>query len=217
MRLVLFRHGETALNGEDRFQGQCDPPLSAAGEARIRQAARALAGRAGRWTGVYCSPQRRAVQTAAVLGAALGLGPLPDQNLRERHLGEIDGLSRRVFAAEHPDRMRRLVAQLDYRPPGGETGAGVRRRFTEFTGRLLSTPPPPGDVLVVTHGGVLNVVRRHLLAGQEPPGMVGTGRAAVVDLDSGPGDRRPRLSLAAWDVDPGDLPLHQPLQRRSTT
>ncbi|MEV6799880.1 histidine phosphatase family protein [Micromonospora rifamycinica] len=216
MRLVLFRHGETTLNGEDRFQGQCDPPLSAAGEARIQQAARAVAARPGHWTGVYCSPQQRAVQTAAILGAALGLGPLPDENLRERHLGEIDGLSRRVFAAEHPGRMRRLVAQLDYRPPGGETGASVRRRFTDFADRLLSTPPPPGDVLVVTHGGVLNVVRRHLLAGQAPPGMVGTGRAAVVDLDASPDDRRPRLSLAAWDVVPGDLPLYRPLQRRST-
>lgn len=214
MRLVLFRHGRTVRNDEDRFQGQCDPPLSDTGRIRIQQAADALAASGVHWTGVHCSPQQRATQTAAILGLALGLERLPDPDLRERHLGELDGLSRRDFAAEHPERMRQLVTGLDHRPPGGETAREVCHRFTEFATALLTGSPRPGDVLVVTHGGVLNAVRRHLLAGPGPTGMVGPGRAAVLDL-SADSHGRPRMSLAAWDVAGGDIPSRSSA-RRST-
>lgn len=213
MRLVLFRHGRTVRNDEDRFQGQCDPPLSDTGRTLIQQAAEALAASRGHWTGIHCSPQRRATQTATILGLALGLGPLPNPDLRERHLGELDGLSRADFAAEYPERMRQLVADLDHRPPGGESAREVRHRITVFATGLLTGSPRPGDVLVVTHGGVLNVVRRHLLAGPGPTGMVGPGRAVVLDLSADSHDR-PRMSLAAWDVAAGDIPS-RPAARRS--
>ncbi|MEX1344028.1 MAG: histidine phosphatase family protein, partial [Candidatus Limnocylindrales bacterium] len=43
VRLALIRHGESAWIAEGRFQGQGDPPLSAAGERQAAAVAARLA------------------------------------------------------------------------------------------------------------------------------------------------------------------------------
>ncbi|MFE4973488.1 histidine phosphatase family protein [Kitasatospora sp. NPDC056651] len=197
MRLVLLRHAETDLNTRDRFQAQADTPLNAEGRRQARETAERLT--PGRWAAVHASPLTRAVDTARPAAERLGLPLATLDGLRERHLGTIDGLDRTRYAAEHPEDMRRLLTDPGYGPPGGETGARARGRFVAAL-RALMAAGHHGPVLVVTHGGVLNLLRGELPGGPRG-GMVGNCRAVELDAEPAP-DGGLRIERWRWDVAP---------------
>ncbi|MEV8017799.1 histidine phosphatase family protein [Streptomyces sp. NPDC086554] len=202
MRIVLLRHGETAYNAADRFQGQADVPLNETGIRQAQEVARSLT--PDNWGSVYSSSLSRAAQTAAYAAGRLDVPHLRLDGLRERHLGTLDGLDRTEFAHLHPGALRSLVAAPGYAPPGGESGHAARARFCAAlreiaeAGRRGTSRP----VLVVTHGGVLNLLARALGGGADAPdGMVGNGRALCL-ATAWTADGRPRVALRQWDVAP---------------
>ena len=69
--VLLVRHGETDDNAGDRFQGRTDTRLNERGREQSRALARRLRGEGLR--ALYCSPLRRAHETARIVGAQLGL------------------------------------------------------------------------------------------------------------------------------------------------
>src|SRR5438874_12638863 len=89
-RLLLVRHGQSTWNREHRIQGQLDPPLSEDG----RRQAELLGARLARRTFAahFASDLKRAFETAEIIGAAVGMRPLPEPALRELSLGEWEGL-----------------------------------------------------------------------------------------------------------------------------
>ena len=76
IQLILIRHGQTQWNREGRWQGQADPPLNALGRRQARRAALELRG--ARLDHLYSSDLRRAMETAHIIGAELGLAVIPD-------------------------------------------------------------------------------------------------------------------------------------------
>lgn len=72
-RLVFCRHGETESNVGGWLAGSRDVSLTERGRAQARAAAAALAAQGSPVVAIYSSPQRRARETANVIGAALGL------------------------------------------------------------------------------------------------------------------------------------------------
>ncbi|MER7674467.1 histidine phosphatase family protein [Kitasatospora sp. NPDC096128] len=197
MRLVLLRHGETDLNTRNRFQAQADTPLNAEGRRQARETAGRLT--PGRWAAVHASPLARAADTARPAAERLGLPLTVLDGLRERNLGTIDGLDRARYAAEHPESMHRLLTDPRYRPPGGETGARARSRFVAAL-RRLAAADHDGPVLVVTHGGVLNLLRGDL-PGCPRGAMVGNCRAVELDAVPTP-EGGLRIDGWRWDVAP---------------
>jgi probable phosphoglycerate mutase len=203
MRIVLLRHGETDRNTADRFQAQADIPLNDAGVRQAQQVARSL--RPGGWAAVYSSPLARAAQTAAYCAGRLDVPHLRVDGLRERNLGPLDGQDRAEFARRHPHTMRRLLTDPGYGPPGGETGRIALSRFAtavhdiaEEADRYATGLP----VLVVTHGGVLNLLTRALTAAVEAPDvLVGTCAAVCLDVGRTPDDRR-AAALLRWNIAP---------------
>ncbi|WP_418002717.1 histidine phosphatase family protein [Mycobacterium sp. PDNC021] len=154
MRIALVRHGTTLLNEHGHYQGQCDPPLSPAGERDATGAAAAVT--ALHWSLVCSSPQLRARATARAL---LGGTRHPVRilaGLRERHLGDIDGRCRGCVEAESPGTAARLIHDRDYIPPGGgESLEAVRTRALAAAATLAEPSMPDGPVLAVTHGAVI--------------------------------------------------------------
>ncbi|MFE2226102.1 histidine phosphatase family protein [Streptomyces kronopolitis] len=202
MRLVLLRHGETARNAAGQLQGQADVPLSETGVRQAQQVARCL--HPSNWASVYSSPLSRAAQTAAYAADCLDTPHLRLDGLRERHLGALDGLDRADFARRHPQTLRRLLTDPGYTPPGGESGHAARTRFCASlrdiaeAGRYGAALPH----LVVTHGGVLNLLVRALAKPAEAPdGMVGTCRALCLAI-AWTADDRLRVALCQWNVAP---------------
>lgn len=148
-RVLLLRHGQSEWNAVGRWQGHADPPLTALGRAQALAASRAL----GTVDAVVASDLARARETAEIVAGQLGLGPvLVDHRLRERDAGEWTGLTRAEIDAQFPGYLTD-----GRRPPGWEDAETL-------AGRVLGalhdarTAFPGGDVLAVTHSGVIRAV-----------------------------------------------------------
>jgi broad specificity phosphatase PhoE len=152
--LWLVRHGESTWNASGLVQGQADGPvLTAKGR---REAAR-VAERLGdmRVGAIYTSDLARARETASILGCALDLPLHIDPALRERSFGVAEGhpLSELDPAASGIELDR--VVDVQARPPAGESLSELYGRVRDFITELETETD--GDVLVVTHGGVIRV------------------------------------------------------------
>jgi len=189
----MVRHGETAWNAEGRVQGQTDVPLSATGEAQARALVGALAGT--RFAALYASDLARVRQTAAPSAAALGLELRLDARLRERHYGKFETCT----YAEVRERLPEDYARFKAKDPDYDFGSGESLRA--FSARALAcvreiAARHAGEtVLVFTHGGVLEMVRRHALgSGLQAPRDFEIPNAALNWIEAGPGAWR----VQAW-------------------
>ena len=189
--LVLARHGETAWNLEQRWQGQTDVELNDSGRAQAAALAVRLA--AHGIVRVVASDLSRARETAEIIARSLGVeGVRVDPGLRERGYGVFEGLTRADCEAQHPEEWARYVADHRHTPTRAEPDAEVAARMRAAVARAgAHAGDTRGAVLVVSHGGSI----RALLAaatGWRPPPM-GNGDTYRVTL--GPDDlvREPAL------------------------
>ncbi|WP_338678231.1 bifunctional RNase H/acid phosphatase [Streptomyces sp. SCSIO 30461] len=149
---VLLRHGETPLTPEKRFSGSggTDPELSEAGLRQAEAAATAFAAR-GRIQHIVSSPMVRCRQTAAAVGARLGLDVLVDEGLREADFGAWEGLTFAEVRERYPDDLDAWLASPKAAPTGGgESFATVGRRVAATRDRLVAKYQGR-TVLLVTH------------------------------------------------------------------
>jgi probable phosphoglycerate mutase len=156
-RLLLLRHGVTALTGEKRFSGLGDPDLIEDGVAQAQAAARRLAGprgpadsRYGRIDAIVSSPLRRARQTALAVAAAAGLEPQAEEGFRELDFGDLEGLTFAEAARRHPAELSAFFSSTGTPAPGGESVEQVAARVAAARDRTM-TRFPHQTVLVVTH------------------------------------------------------------------
>lgn len=158
---MLVRHGQSTWNRDHRIQGQLDPPLSDEGRRQAALLADRIAHR--RFAALYTSDLQRAFATAEIVGERLGLDPEPRPGLREIFLGEWEGLSTEEIAARFPEAWASWVEEPDWDVvPGGEGAAAFDARVNAETQQILARHDH-GDVLVVTHGGVIQIALHRLL------------------------------------------------------
>jgi probable phosphoglycerate mutase len=158
-RIVLVRHGETAWNAEGRVQGQLDVPLNELGHAQARAVAAVLGGES--FAAIYSSDLSRVTQTAAPTARALGMPVALDAALRERHYGMFETLTYAEVKEKHPVEYARFRdKELDFDFRGGESLRNFNRRSLECV-HGIARRHAGCDVLVFTHGGVLEMVYRH--------------------------------------------------------
>ena len=139
MTLFLVRHGRTAANAGGLLLGRADPPLDELGRAQ----AEALASLVDAPARVVSSPLQRCRDTAAAFGANVEI----DERWIELDYGEWDEQPIGSIDRADWDRWR---ADLDFRPPGGESlrDLGVRVRAACAD---VADAARDGDVVVVTH------------------------------------------------------------------
>ena len=159
-RVCFVRHGETDWNIELRMQGQIDQPLNALGEAQAVALGRHFLHCAA--AELYSSDLLRARQTAQPIGEALRLRLRLDPALRERHFGRCEGLTLDEVAAQHPEDAQAVTSgDPDYATPGGgESRRQHQNRILACIDRLAGEHRGE-TIVVVTHGGVLDVIYRH--------------------------------------------------------
>ena len=135
-RLLLLRHGQTALSIQHRYSGLGDPELTALGHDQAAGAAARLAApEAGGLApdgiaAVLTSPLRRARQTAAAVADALGVPMEERDGLVETDFGGWEGLTFAEARERDPELHAAWLGDEHAAPPGGESFAtvGVRRR-----------------------------------------------------------------------------------------
>lgn len=163
-RLVLVRHGESNVTVERVIGG----PLSCTGlsELGVRQAEhlRERLARTGEVeaTALYASAYPRAHETAAVIAPALGLDIVTEAGFGEHDPGPTcDGMKFRDFVDRYgrPDWDSDLHGESF---PGGETLGAFHYRVGAALSGVLGEHRG-GTVVIVCHGGVVDVVFRLLL------------------------------------------------------
>lgn len=126
-RVFLIRHGSTELTAEDRFAGEVNVMLSAAGCEQARLLGERLAREP--LAAVYSSPMQRTMDTAAYVAKPHALPVLPIEAMREIAHGHWEGMRRadveRDFSEEY---LRWETDPFTFAPEGGESGLGVTAR-----------------------------------------------------------------------------------------
>jgi probable phosphoglycerate mutase len=161
--LIHIRHGETPWNVARRLQGGRDIDLNERGRAQAAGNGVKLAAELARlhldphriaW---LASPLSRAQHTMQAVRRGCGLpetGYGLDDRLKEISYGVYEGMTHEEIAAAAPADYRRLVEdKWGFRPPQGESYHDLKRRVGAVLAELA------GDVVLVTHGGVVRVIR----------------------------------------------------------
>ncbi len=161
MKLYVVRHGETAENAQGILCGQrIDSPLNDIGIAQAKETAKIL--QHYKFDAVYCSPLKRAQQTAEIIVKNTDYVVILDDRLRERDYGNLTGKSWAANFGEAAEKYRRLDIEqkFDYRVYGGESAGDVWGRLNSFLNDLRKKEYR--SVLLVAHGGVLKSLKKHL-------------------------------------------------------
>ncbi len=152
-RLLVLRHGQTEWNALHRWQGHADIALDDVGSRQAVEAAEVL----GTFDAVWASDLQRARSTAEIIAEAIGIGPvLIDARLRETHVGPWEGLTQQEVERDWPGF---LAARR--RPDGFESYDDAAQRMRDALTDIAHNNPG-GEVLIISHGGVIRALRRAL-------------------------------------------------------
>ena len=158
----LIRHGETHWNAEQRLQGWRDIPLNETGKKQAQSVQRFLQQQQISFDAVLTSDLQRAVETAHI--AFEGYPTVFDQDpqLRERNYGIYEGHPWRSLT-QLPDEPE---PEINLRNPNLEVPEG--ESLIVFHERVISTfnriasERPTQRLAIVAHGGVIEMVWRHM-------------------------------------------------------
>jgi broad specificity phosphatase PhoE/ribonuclease HI len=167
-RLLLLRHGQTALSVQRRYSGRGNPELTELGRGQATAAARYLAQRGG-IAAVISSPLQRAYDTAAAAAKALGLDVTVDDDLIETDFGAWEGLTFAEAAERDPDLHSRWLRDTATTPPGGESFDYVLERVSRARDRIVAGHQG-ATVLLVSHVTPIKTLLR--LALEAGPGIL---------------------------------------------
>ncbi len=160
IRVVLWRHGQTDWNVENRFQGHSDIPLNKVGHYQASEAAKVLA--ALRPDRIISSDLIRAQETAAPLASLTDIEVEINPNLRETDGGLWEGKLASENRATHGELFANWYEGGD--EPAGVTGerrSDVARRAVAVIEKETSNFS--GTIVFVTHGGTVRSVLGSIL------------------------------------------------------
>lgn len=152
----IFRHGETDLNKQKRWQGSgMNYDLN---ETGVKQAAELLEKlRDKNLAVIFSSPLIRAKHTAEVTAQALGLPMIVRDDLRECFYGDAEGQLIADLAVKYPDVFDNWYhpdeKYLDMRFPCGESKREARDRVLAELDKL--TVEPYDHIGIAIHGGTM--------------------------------------------------------------
>jgi probable phosphoglycerate mutase len=165
--LIVVRHGETDWNRIRRLQGHTDIALNETGIEQAARLALALAGEP--IAAIHSSDLARALATAEPVAAGLGLTVRRNALLRERNYGILEGKTFGEIRDQHPDEAERMrLRDALHAMPNGESQDAFYRRIVDAVTAIADAESrferdPQSKVLIVTHGGVLDMLYRAAL------------------------------------------------------
>ena len=163
VEILLVRHGasQAAVEGQpfELLEGQADPPLSPEGEDQARRVAAFLAGEP--LQALFITPLQRTAQTAAPIAEATGLHPVVVPELREIHLGELDGGAFRIALHDGNPIIAEVFEQERWDViPGAERMEDLAERTRAGIDWIVANVSAGSTVAAVVHGGVIGELCR---------------------------------------------------------
>lgn len=159
--LYMVRHGEPEIQYHNSYYGQQDVPLSARGREQSAAARERLADVA--LDAVYSSDLQRAAYLAELLAEPRGLPVRRLVELRERHMGRLQGIPIDELERDHGEVYRQWRADIiNFRCPEAENFIDLRQRIVPALEELVASFPGR-RLAVACHAGPIRVMLAHAL------------------------------------------------------
>lgn len=189
-QLVIFRHGQSQWNLENKFTGWVDVELSAKGLEEAKAAGEKLKG--FHFDIGYASGLKRAQDTLKIALEVSGNGNIPvihDTALNERMYGDLQGLDKAETAKKYGDEQVKIWRRsYDIAPPNGESLKDTADRVIPYFENEIAPKLRAGkNVVIAAHGNSLRALIMHLekmTPEQILEFEVGTGHPRVYELSS---------------------------------
>lgn len=157
---ILFRHGQTEWNASERFRGHADLALNETGLNQARSIAARL--KSEKLAAIYCSPLRRASQTAQPLADALGIPVQKHEGLSDIDFGALEGMTVEDARQAFPEVIETWLARPGHvKFPKGDSFKKMRTRIEAML-EELSIKHDGETIALVSHkvvcGALLCVV-----------------------------------------------------------
>ena len=152
MLLYIVRHGETEQNAEGLLQGKSGGILNNKGIEQARLTGQAL--RNKEITAIHSSNLDRALDTALIISDLIGAVLIPENQLRERNLGNLE-----VKSWDDYVQAQQASGQSheEFKPEGGESLVEMQIRLKLFLEEITG-PYQRTDLLIVGHNALNTVL-----------------------------------------------------------
>lgn len=158
--VFLVRHGHIPWDGQRRYVGQSDVPLSPKGRRQAETLRRHF--ETISLSRVVASDLKRTYETAGIIIADRPLTVERFSDLREIHLGEWEGKTFETMLSLDPEGFRQRGEDFtSHRPPGGENFSDLQQRVMPVFESLIAETE--GNLLIVGHAGVNRMILCRLL------------------------------------------------------
>jgi len=156
-----MRHCESIWNGQKRYSGHKDIPLTYNGTQHANMI--------GKFIGKFpiktliSSDLQRAINTAKPIEKSLQIPLELDSNFREVNFGKLEGLKISEIKRFYPQVWRSyLTNPIETRFPGGETCSEALKRSTDSLKKMYNSNSLNGT-LIVMHGTILRIILCYLV------------------------------------------------------
>ncbi|HQQ94822.1 MAG TPA: 2,3-diphosphoglycerate-dependent phosphoglycerate mutase [Bacteroidia bacterium] len=188
-QLVIYRHGQSQWNLENKFTGWVDVELSNKGKEEALAAGKKLKGY--RFDYAYASALKRAQDTLKLSLASAEHPPVEtiyDQALNERMYGDLQGLNKADTALKYgEDQVKIWRRSYDIAPPNGESLKDTANRVIPyFEKEILPKLKAGKNIVLAAHGNSLRALIMYLekMSPEEILEFeIGTGIPRVYELD----------------------------------
>lgn len=155
MNIYLFRHGQTNLNRDGKYQGAIDKDLNEYG----RRQAELLGRRIQKYNIdiIYSSDLKRVIETSKIINRYVNTEIIIKEELREINMGTWDTLTkeeRYISNKEYAKEWHKHLADLPY--PNGECGEDVCKRAMKVIDGIKKQQYE--NVAIVTSGGTIAIL-----------------------------------------------------------
>jgi len=163
--LVIFRHGQSVWNLENKFTGWVDVELTEKGIDEAKKAGEKLKGL--HFDLAYASDLKRAQNTLTLALEVAGQPNVPtvyNKALNERMYGDLQGLNKADTAAKYGDEQVKIWRRsYDIAPPNGESLKDTAARVLPYFEAEIAPKLREGkNVVIAAHGNSLRALIMHL-------------------------------------------------------
>lgn len=163
--LVIFRHGQSVWNLENKFTGWVDVELSEQGIQEAKRAGEKLKGLT--FDLAYTSDLKRAQNTLKLALQVVGQDNIPtttDKALNERMYGDLQGLNKADTAAKYGDEQVKIWRRsYDIAPPNGESLKDTAARVIPYFEAEIAPQLKSGkNIVIAAHGNSLRALIMYL-------------------------------------------------------
>lgn len=187
--LIIFRHGQSVWNLENKFTGWVDVELTPKGVEEAKAAGEKLKGFTFDYA--YASDLKRAQNTLKIALETSGHKPLtPTHNkaLNERMYGDLQGLNKADTVAKYGEEQVKIWRRsYDVPPPNGESLKDTAARVIPyFETEIVPKLKEGKNIVIAAHGNSLRALIMYLekmTPAQILEFEIGTGVPRIYELD----------------------------------